>query len=370
MGKKYKAGAIIAVVGGVFSFLLLIWTVLVWIMIYTRNLNVLVEGYSIALAAIFRESLISINDVTGHLLFAGLTLFFLIGTWVNMHSAYQLSASGKRSTGVSVFLVVMHCIAVTAWVFALFMCSYSLNEVGKFAQQIAIAIICVIMVILCALFEGGFTAKILLMQIKEGPSPIYASQSYNQPIMPSPLPFNQPMAPAAGQGPMVAPPVNPQPLKVQPLNQQPVTPQFLDTSPVVPQYHEVQFYDPNPQLDMGKTVPRQDVIQQSAASQMGSVRVFEGQVKGTRGYRLPDGYKIVVGKNSYNASLVLSNPHISDVHCSIRYNEQSDTYIVRDHSLNGTFSGGQRLPKKEPVQFRSGAVLSLANGAAKIILGE
>ena len=63
------------------------------------------------------------------------------------------------------------------------------------------------------------------------------------------------------------------------------------------------------------------------------------------------------------------NPNVSNVHCSIRYRANSNTYIVKDHSTNGTFVNGVRLQKDMEMQFPAGTVLQLADGSNEITLG-
>lgn len=101
---------------------------------------------------------------------------------------------------------------------------------------------------------------------------------------------------------------------------------------------------------------------------MGSVRCTEGVAKG-QGFRLPEERKVVVGKSPQRAALVINNPHISNVHCSIRYHVDKNIYIVKDHSTNGTFVNGVRLQREVAVECPAGTVLSLADGENKITLG-
>lgn len=101
---------------------------------------------------------------------------------------------------------------------------------------------------------------------------------------------------------------------------------------------------------------------------MGSVRCTEGTAIG-QGYRLQEGRKVVVGKSPQRATLVINNPHISNVHCSIRYNAVKNVYIVKDHSMNGTFVNGMRLQNGIAAEYPAGTVLSLADGSNKITLG-
>ena len=88
-----------------------------------------------------------------------------------------------------------------------------------------------------------------------------------------------------------------------------------------------------------------------------------------QGYKLPADRKVIVGKSPQNATLVIHDPHVSNIHCSIRYRAETNSYIIKDHSTNGTFVNGIRLGKEVAVEYPAGTVLSLADGANKITLG-
>lgn len=121
------------------------------------------------------------------------------------------------------------------------------------------------------------------------------------------------------------------------------------------------------------TVPMTENHSQTANSipvkqPMGRVCVIKGSAKG-QGFMLPQNRKVVVGKSMQNANLIINNIHVSNIHCSIRYNEENDSYIVKDHSSNGTFVNGIRLQKNAAMEYPSGTVLSLADGQDEIQLG-
>ncbi len=109
--------------------------------------------------------------------------------------------------------------------------------------------------------------------------------------------------------------------------------------------------------------------------QVQQVDVRMGQVACTKGvalgkcYSLPQDRKVVIGRNGRNANLVIDYPRVSNVHCSIRYRAVTNTYIVKDHSTNGTFANGIRLRKDATEELPAGSVLQLADGANEITLG-
>ncbi len=100
----------------------------------------------------------------------------------------------------------------------------------------------------------------------------------------------------------------------------------------------------------------------------GRVKCTQGVAMG-QGYKLPADRKVIVGKSPQNATLVIHDPHVSNIHCSIRYRAETNSYIIKDHSTNGTFVNGIRLGKEVAVEYPAGTVLSLADGANKITLG-
>lgn len=100
----------------------------------------------------------------------------------------------------------------------------------------------------------------------------------------------------------------------------------------------------------------------------GRVKCTQGVAMG-QGYKLPADRKVIVGKSPQNATLVIHDPHVSNIHCSIRYRAETNSYIIKDHSTNGTFVNGIRLGKEVAVEYPAGTVISLADGANKITLG-
>lgn len=106
----------------------------------------------------------------------------------------------------------------------------------------------------------------------------------------------------------------------------------------------------------------------AAKQPMGQVRCTKGDARGA-GYALPQDRKVIVGKSPQNANLVINNQNVSNIHCSIRYNAATNTYLVKDHSMNGTFVNGIRLQKDVAMEFPAGTVLSLADGSNEITLG-
>lgn len=120
-------------------------------------------------------------------------------------------------------------------------------------------------------------------------------------------------------------------------------------------------------IDEPAVLPPQAQIPVQTAP-MGQVKCTMGCAVGA-GFQLPADRKVIVGKSPNNANLVINHPNVSNIHCSIRYNPHHNSYIVKDHSLNGTFVNGVRLQKDIPMEYPAGTVLSLADGTNQITMG-
>lgn len=113
---------------------------------------------------------------------------------------------------------------------------------------------------------------------------------------------------------------------------------------------------------------QEQMKREQAVPVMGRVMCTKGAAAG-QGFSLPEQSKVVVGKSNHNANLIISHPHISNIHCSIRYKAATNTYIVKDHSMNGTFVNGVRMQKDVPMEYPAGTTLQLADGSNEITLG-
>ena len=112
----------------------------------------------------------------------------------------------------------------------------------------------------------------------------------------------------------------------------------------------------------------EEKIKAQQQPQMGQVVCIKGVAAG-QGFSLPETAKIVVGKSRQNTNMLINSPMVSNVHCSIRYKAATNTYIVKDHSTNGTYVNGARIQKDVPMSFPAGTVLQLADGSNEINLG-
>ena len=127
---------------------------------------------------------------------------------------------------------------------------------------------------------------------------------------------------------------------------------------------------PTPVVNQTPVTPAPAPTAKSAATArqaMGQVRVVKGVATG-QGFALPQDKKVIVGKNPQRSNLVIADQHVSNIHCSIRYVQATNHYIVKDHSSNGTFVNGVRLQKDTAMEYPAGTLLSLADGNNEILL--
>ena len=137
----------------------------------------------------------------------------------------------------------------------------------------------------------------------------------------------------------------------------------------VPDPEPTPFLEPTP-APIPQPAPVPQPVPQPPVKKLGRVRCIEGNAN-VPGYKFPEENKIIVGANPTRCQIVINGaPHVSNIHCSIRYNAQKNTYIVKDHSSNGTFVNGARLPKDQAMEYPAGTILSLADGSNKLRLGD
>ena len=78
---------------------------------------------------------------------------------------------------------------------------------------------------------------------------------------------------------------------------------------------------------------------------------------------------LIVGKDSDQCNLILSNKTVSRVHCIITYIPETDTYTVKDVSKNGTFfSDGKRLVKEFDMQVPRGTEIYMGEPKERFTL--
>lgn len=142
----------------------------------------------------------------------------------------------------------------------------------------------------------------------------------------------------------------------------------ISNGPIFPPLDPNPFPPVPPVFNPPQPEPKPDVPVNPPKPKSGRVKCTQGVALG-QGFKLPEDRKVIIGKSPQNATLVIHDQHISNVHCSVRYRKETDSYIVKDHSTNGTFVHGVRLAKDVAMEYPAGTVLSLADGTNKVTLG-
>ncbi len=86
--------------------------------------------------------------------------------------------------------------------------------------------------------------------------------------------------------------------------------------------------------------------------------VYEGAI-----FRIDAGENITIGRDPKVSQIVVDEncELVSRRHCTVRGNAAERNYSVTDHSTNGTFINGNRLPKDEEISVPKGTVITLGD---------
>lgn len=86
-------------------------------------------------------------------------------------------------------------------------------------------------------------------------------------------------------------------------------------------------------------------------------------------FRLYDGEKTILGRDSSKVQIVLHEKHVSREHCIIRYDCNKQVYFIQDLSTNGSYiMGGERIPKKEWTEIKKGTTITLVDDQLSFLL--
>lgn len=103
-------------------------------------------------------------------------------------------------------------------------------------------------------------------------------------------------------------------------------------------------------------------LTEAAVQKSPVIEVISGEYAGSE-FPLADGAEVRIGRDPKQANIVISpaSEKISALHCGVRYDSISDSYIVTDYSTNGTYAGSTRLPTGG-TRIKRGTVIKLATG--------
>ena len=110
--------------------------------------------------------------------------------------------------------------------------------------------------------------------------------------------------------------------------------------------------------EAARPVQKQEPSRQAARPpQTGTLTGRKGMYAGAQ-IPLPNGERIVIGRDASRSSIVLADKTVSGAHCIVCYDAGSGKYQVTDCSENGTvLENGMRLPKNRTVMLEPGQVL-------------
>ena len=114
--------------------------------------------------------------------------------------------------------------------------------------------------------------------------------------------------------------------------------------------------------EAARPVQRQEPSRQAARPpQTGMLTGRKGMYAGAQ-IPLPNGERIVIGRDASRSSIVLADKTVSGAHCIVCYDAGSGKYQVTDCSENGTaLENGMRLPKNRTVMLEAGQVLVIGS---------
>ena len=115
--------------------------------------------------------------------------------------------------------------------------------------------------------------------------------------------------------------------------------------------------------ESARPVQKQEPARQAGVRppQTGTLTGRKGMYAGAQ-IPLPNGERIVIGRDASRASIVLADKTVSGAHCIVCYDAGSGKYQVTDCSENGTaLENGMRLPKNRTVMLEAGQVLVIGS---------
>ncbi|MBQ4232864.1 MAG: FHA domain-containing protein [Lachnospiraceae bacterium] len=87
-----------------------------------------------------------------------------------------------------------------------------------------------------------------------------------------------------------------------------------------------------------KDIPEKEVESKAITTITGTKGQYENSIIEFDG-------SLTIGRDPNSADLIIDDNNVSRLHCTITYEPNDRTYIVTDHSTNGTFIGRERIEK-------------------------
>lgn len=91
----------------------------------------------------------------------------------------------------------------------------------------------------------------------------------------------------------------------------------------------------------------------------GELVILSGMYQGEHLKLLPK-ERLVLGRNPNRSQLIFDSEAVSERHCQITYDKDSQIYEVTDYSQDGTYlEDGERLPKNQAISLEKGSVIQI-----------
>lgn len=86
---------------------------------------------------------------------------------------------------------------------------------------------------------------------------------------------------------------------------------------------------------------------------------------------IPANKSLTIGRNAEVCDIVVyGDPHVSKRHCEIIYDDRGKRFFVMDHSSNGLYINGKRLPVEQPIEVKPGQLIMLGSDISGFKVGE
>lgn len=87
---------------------------------------------------------------------------------------------------------------------------------------------------------------------------------------------------------------------------------------------------------------RSDAMEEEQISSVTTLTATKGQYEGST---IEFEGSVVIGRDPACSELIIDDSNVSRMHCTITFDPSDHSYIVTDHSTNGTFIGRERIEK-------------------------
>lgn len=84
---------------------------------------------------------------------------------------------------------------------------------------------------------------------------------------------------------------------------------------------------------------------------------------------IPKNLRMVIGRSAEQCNIIIDEPDVSRVHCTIEYNDRKGVFYLTDLSTNGTLTGEQRMQRGQSIALQPGDTFFITTCANMLKLG-